>query len=153
MNNIVTFGIGGLILGGILIFVGLGEKKLADRASQAPEEIALANLIARGPDGNPNIILKDFVLCDNLVYEEKSTGGGWTKVWVPAIPSSAVAPGQRSGGRPTSVRAIIFTLNASNAMVLEQRCAVPKMRALVTNGLVSLGSEEKKHLLIAAQRT
>jgi hypothetical protein len=146
VNQLFTFGIGGLILGGILFYVGFGEKKLSDRASQAPEEISLENLIARGPSGNPNIILKDFVLCANLVYETKSSGSDWSKVWVPAVPTSALPPGQTNGGTPTSVRAIIFTLNAPNEMALNQRCAVPKMRGLVTNGLVSLGSEEKSLL-------
>jgi hypothetical protein len=146
VNHLFTFGIGGLILGGILLFVGFGEKKLSDRASATPEEISLDNLIARGPAGNTNIILKDFVLCQNFVSEEKSSGGGWSKVWVPIVPTSAVPPGQLDGGRPTSVRAIIFSINISNQMELKQRCEVPKMRALLTNGLVSLGSEEKSHL-------
>ncbi len=111
-----------------------------------PEEISLANLIARGPAGNTNIIVKDFVVCQNFVYETKSTGGSWTKVWVPVVPSSAVQPGQMNGGTPTKVQALIFSINITNQAGLEQKCRGPKLRALLTNGLVSLGSQERNLL-------
>lgn len=130
-----------VVVGGILFVVGLQERKLAATASQVPEEITLKDLIARGPNGNPNIILKDFVLCENFVY--KTRGPVWEAAWVPAIPREAMPPGQKQGGRPAAVQAIIFTINASSEQDLFQRCGQARLPALVTNGLVSLGSQEQ----------
>ena len=93
-----------------------------------PEEISLANLIARGPDGNTNIIVKDFVVCENFAYKPNTTGGRWTKVWVPIVPSSAVPPGQMNGGKPTKLQALIFSINIGNQGELQQKCSGPKLR-------------------------
>ena len=59
-------------------------KALAKRASAEPERISLSNLIGRGRDGNPNIILTNFTVVD--VVTEKTITGRWTKVWIPVVP-------------------------------------------------------------------
>jgi hypothetical protein len=128
-----------MIIGIILAVVGFQERSLAATASQAPEEISLKDLIARGPDGNPNIILTDYVLCDNFVYQERN--GSWEHAWVPAVPREQA--GQNTGGKATQVKALIFTIHARNQHDLAQRCEQPKLRALVTNRIVSLKSQER----------
>jgi hypothetical protein len=133
-----------VVAGGISFFVGLDERSLAATASKTPEEISLKDLIARGPNGNPNIILKDFALCENFVYKTGRTG--WQSAWVPAVPRDAVPPGQGKGAKQVNVQALIFTINASSEQDLFQRCDKPRLPALVTNRMVSLGSEEKKLL-------
>jgi hypothetical protein len=144
MSNRIWIGIMLLIFGGILFGVGWQERGMAANASAQPEEISLKNLIARGPDGNPNIILTDYVLCENLVYESKN--GRWTKVWIPAIPTTDLPPNATKVGRPGNIRALVFSINAGNEAEVEQRCQQPKLRALVTNKIVSLGGQEKKLL-------
>jgi hypothetical protein len=137
--------IGGVVLivfGIILAVIGFQEKNLASGASATAEEISLKDLIARGPDGNPNIILTDFVLCDNYVY--KTRNGVWENAWVPAIPRQDAI--QNRGGKPSNVKALIFTINARSQADLYQRCEQPKLRALVTNKIVSLGSQEREKL-------
>jgi hypothetical protein len=128
-----------IVIGIILAVVGLQEKNLASGASGTPEEITLKDLIARGPDGNPNIILTDFVLCDNYIF--KTRNGIWENAWVPAIPRENAI--QNRGGKPSNVKALIFTINARSQNDLYQRCEQPKLRALVTNKMVSLGSQER----------
>jgi hypothetical protein len=139
MRFLFGIGIFLIVIGVILAVVGFQERGLAATASQTPEEISLKDLIARGPDGNPNIILTDFVLCDNYVYETRN--GGWQNAWVPAVPKEN--PNQGRGGKPTSVQALIFTINARSEADLYQRCGSPKLRALVTNRIVKLGSQER----------
>jgi hypothetical protein len=136
-----------LFLGGFLVFVGIVlvvvgfmEKGMAAAASKEPEEISLKNLIARGPDGNPNIILTDFDLCDNYVYQTKN--GMWQSAWVPAVPREGLGP----VGRPAVIQALIFTINARDQNGLYQLCGQPRLRALVTNRIVSLGGEERRLL-------
>ena len=48
--------------------------------------------------------------------------------------------------QPGNIRALIFTTNSNNERDLYQRCGQPRLRALVTNKIVSLGSKEKNLL-------
>src|SRR5262245_35967076 len=100
MRNPLVIGAFLVIMGALFSFYGFKERGLAAASTKEPEEISLKNLIARGPDGNPNILLKDHVLCDNLVIQERAGSGVWTSVWVPIVPREDVAPGQVNGGRP-----------------------------------------------------
>jgi hypothetical protein len=141
MRFLFIFGIFLIVIGIIVAVVGFKERAVASQASATPEEISLKDLIARGPDGNPNIILTDYVLCDNFVYETKTQNGPWQNVWVPAVPREH--PNQQSGGKPAAVQALIFSINARNQNDMERLCNQPKLKALVTNRIVSLGSKEK----------
>jgi hypothetical protein len=149
MRNRLIYGAAALVFGIIIAVLGFKEKGLADAASQEPEEISLRDLIARGPDGNPNIILTDFVLCENLVYQ--SGTGGWQKVWVPIVPREN--PQQVSGGHPGVVQALIFTTNARNDADLIQQCNQPRLKALVTNRIASLSGQERTLLERSHSRT
>jgi hypothetical protein len=148
------------VFGAMSIGWGVYEAMLASGASAKPEEIALKDLIARGPDKNNNIILKDFQLSDNFVheYDEKlGPNSSWTKVWIPAyVPGGAPPAQQRPGAFPFNpqpqpqpagpIQAIIYSTHVHNEADIQTRCAVPRLRAMVTNRIQSLGSEEKKLL-------
>jgi hypothetical protein len=147
------------VFGVIAIVYGVYEWRLASGASARPEEISLRDLVARGPDSNPNIILKDFALSDDFVheYDEKlGPNSSWTKVWIPAYVPGAAPPAQRPGGFPFNpqpqqqpagpIQAIILSTHVHNEADIQTRCAVPKLRAMVTNRIQSLGSEEKRLL-------
>ena len=61
---------------------GAEDYRMSMRSSQEPEEISLRALLERGPEGNPNIVLKDFSLFEEFVSQKKRFAGRWTKVWV-----------------------------------------------------------------------
>ncbi|MBV9123450.1 MAG: hypothetical protein JO112_08845, partial [Planctomycetes bacterium] len=85
-----------LVVFGVMSVVGgFKERGVAEASSKEPEEISLKDLIARGPEGNPNIILKDFVLRKNYVYQTRN--GSWDGAWVPVAPRSAAGPNQAGG--------------------------------------------------------
>jgi hypothetical protein len=127
-----------------LAALGFSNARLAKEASSEPEEISLKDLIARGPDGNPNIILTDFVLCETFVV--KSEGSRWTGAWVPVVPRVPGEPEGRRAGVPVYVQAVIFTSKARDESELYARCGQAKLRAMVTNRIVSLGDQEAKLL-------
>ena len=136
-------GLGLLVAGGICLFIGFMEAHLRGESSATPEEISLKALLARGGSGNRNIILKDYQLCENYVYEEKNNA--WTGAWVPVVPSDEVA---RAGQpfRPTNVRALIYSGHVRSGRDVETLLGQPRLKALVTTGIMSLGSEEKNLL-------
>jgi hypothetical protein len=131
------------------------EWRLGRGASATPERISLKQLLARGPEGNPNIILTDFELGDNFVYETKNNR--WTGVYVPAVPTgdpnAGAGPGRQGEpnagagpGRPTRINAVIFSLNVHNEAEIKTILGRRELPALVTNRIRSLGSEEKRLL-------
>ncbi len=140
MRNLMWIGLICIVAGPAIAYLGWNEKKVADSSTQSPEEISLKDLIARGPNGNPNIILTGFEPCTNYVVTMK--GNTWNSAWVPIVVG---VPGQNAE-KTTNASALVFTLNARDEGSLYGLVGVPKLKALVTNNLMSIGSEEKKLL-------
>lgn len=112
---------------GACSFFGLQEFNLSARSSREPEEISLRELIRRGPEGNPNIILKDFTILDDFFGKKKLTGR-WTKVWVPIVPSDA---DEDLSGKPAAIRAFLFSETPGNDNEIRNRFNRPKVRGMV----------------------
>jgi hypothetical protein len=139
----IRLGIGLLVLSGVFGYYGLKEWRVSRAASSTPEEITLKALIDRGPHGNPNIILTEFFPADNMVCQERKYSKDWEQVWVPIMPLDSAFNAEKTGVRPTNVEAILVTTHARNESELRERLDQPKLPALVTNELRSLGSKEK----------
>jgi hypothetical protein len=138
--------VAGLVLtsvGVMSVVVGRKEKGLAAESSATPETITLKNLIARGADGNPNIVLTDFVPCDNYVVEEERRR--WKGAWVPVVPKDqATADGR--GGSPTAFKAVVFSNKSRNENDVRQRLLQAQLPGLVTNKIMSLDGKQKRLL-------
>jgi hypothetical protein len=131
---------------GIGLFVWGGvEMSLSRGASEKPEKISLEKLLARGAEGNPNIILTDFELGDNYVYEKDSKTSRWTGVYVPAVPADPSAP-PGAPARPGAIKAVIYSTNVHSEADVEKVLDKPELPGMVTNRIKSLGSQEKKLL-------
>ena len=139
-------GVVSLVVGlGLLVWAGM-EWKLSRASSAKPEEITLKQLLARGPDGNPNVILKDFRLADNFVYEEEGRNSkDWKKVWIPAVPAGEAPKGDEPF-KPAKVRAVVFSFGVKNEDDFKAFRQRPQFEALVTNRIMSLGTQEKQLL-------
>jgi hypothetical protein len=133
-----------LVAVGLVVFsLGSDEKRLADTAAAQPQEMTLRQLIDRGPEGNPHIILSDFEFAENMVIEKKEKSERWTKVWVPMTPLEVNLDGPP---KPSSVRAILLSKNVTNNEGLAALEAKPKLNGLVTNLIDKLGYKEKQLL-------
>jgi hypothetical protein len=140
----------GLIMaigGGVLGYFGLQEYRLASSASATPEEITLKNLIARGPEGNPHVRVKEFLPCQNFIYESTDNSTVWNKVWIPVIVldlSNPVLGGEQL--KPNKVQALIKSSRIKTEREIETVMKPEGVQATVTNKIESLGSEEQKKL-------
>jgi hypothetical protein len=129
------------VIGCALMFVGGVEWRLGRGASSTPERISLAKLIARGPEGNPNIILTDFQLSDgDYVIQKKN--GAWEGVYVPVVPAGQPQPGGAPGRPGAPIKAVIFSLNVHSEAEVNTVLGKRELPALVTNRTRSLGSDE-----------
>ncbi len=133
-----------VVIGIGLIVWGVMEWRLGRGASAKPERISLKQLIARGPEGNPNIILTDFELGLNYVCETKN--GSWTGVYVPAFPTGELKAGAGPGQPAAAIKAVIFSLNVHSEPEIDSVLGKRELPALVTNRIRSLGSEEESLL-------
>jgi hypothetical protein len=143
----IRVGIGLLVACGVLGYLSVKEWRLSRSSSATPEEITLKALVARGPHGNPNIILTEYFPCPNFVCQEGKYGKDWTTVWVPVLPlDQAVVQLPQGPNTISNFQAIIISTNAKNEAEMTARLVQPKLRSMVMNELRSLGSEEKKLL-------
>ncbi|HWG46827.1 MAG TPA: hypothetical protein VN688_28955 [Gemmataceae bacterium] len=121
----------------LMIFTGMGALacatfgidgyRTAERSSHEPEEISLRDLIKRGPEGNPNIILTDFSIFEDYVYQKKRLSGKWTKVWVPIIPTDEETAGVDS----PAIRAFLFSEDIGSDREVRMRFGRPRLRGMV----------------------
>jgi hypothetical protein len=136
-----------IVLGCALGFYTYQEGGLAVNASTQAETIALKDLIARGPNGNPHIVLTNFELDENIVCSTKDNSTTWEEVWVPLHPEDD--DGQAPGKAPkaVAVQALLFSKHCRNADELRARCGnVEELHGMVINKIKGLGSEEQKQL-------
>jgi hypothetical protein len=135
-----------MIGGGFLMYFAYQEWRVGSAAASAPEDIKLADLIARGRTGNPYVRVSDFVTGNNYIYQEGQYGGSWDMVLVPAAP---IAPGAAADLPEVDIKipqVIIKSKHVHSESELSALFQKPALDGLVTNTIESLGSEEKNHL-------
>jgi hypothetical protein len=139
------------VIGVPLLLSGFKEKKLSDASSTAPETMSLEKLVQRGPEGNPNINLTGFLLCNNFVYvypkNDLLNQRTWNGVWVPIIVRPAdVRPGTIAHLQGAGVQALIYSKNVRTKEGLIPHLGVEQLSGMVINSIETL-STDKKQLL------
>ena len=78
----------------VLLAAGIALFLFAQRASavrshsqREPQRLTLQQLIDRGPGDNLHILLTDFLMLPDYIYETKL--GQWSGAWVPVVPPGA----------------------------------------------------------------
>lgn len=135
-----------MIGGGFLIYFAYQEWRAGSRAASDPEEVKLADLIARGPTGNPHVRVSDFDAGNNYVYQEGEYGGRWESVLVPAAPITPGAAENKPDAEVKNPQMIIKSKHVHSESELEQLLQKPAVEGLLINSIESLGSDEKNQL-------
>jgi hypothetical protein len=114
MNRTVQFELLCYAIGLLVACVGLlgtfhRERQGRAEASDEPEEILLADLIARGGNGNAHLWIKDVVPCKDLCsIERDDQGETWAAVYVPAIPGTLPLFNQPLPPRPARIDVLLL---------------------------------------------
>jgi hypothetical protein len=138
------FGLILIVVGGVLGWLGIKEWRLSSGASDKPKQVTLKDLIAQGPGDNAHIVLMDFVLCENLVYQSNKNSTTWSKAWIPIVPKPS--GGEQVISKPTSFHAILYCPNVKNQVDAASLANRPTLKGMVINDIESLGAEETKLL-------
>lgn len=85
-RQILRYAIGLLIASGAIFLYAYREWRGNRGATANAEAISLEQLIARGPEGNPHLLLRDYTPCGNYTAMPNKSGDGWGWVYVPLIP-------------------------------------------------------------------
>ncbi len=130
-----------LVFGLSLILVGgVQEIALWRVASRTPKEISCRELASAGPGDNANLLLRDFVLCQNaFVYEER--GGRWTVAWVPALPRG-VQLGADGRPRDRDIGVLVKMPRARSMADVVRAAESVRLQGMVTNAIERLGVDE-----------
>src|SRR5919197_2943320 len=134
---LLALGIGLPLFGSIFVWKGLEQRGVARASSQTPETISLSHLIARGPEGNANIILTDFVAIKPHVVQ-RGKRGVYSGTWIPIVPKDAAPPD--GGVPPTGVKAFVYSDKVRNPEGAYQRLSNPELPGLVTNKIMTPNS-------------
>ena len=148
-----------LVGGGVLVFFGIQEMRLAKATKPEPQSITAADLIASGPGDNAHVVMKDFLMCDfAYVYQAKKGGGPWKNVWVPVVPVGGdyhkkilgmVKPDGTIDGTPPmpdNIRLIVKSSKVPNEQSVGALASQETLQGVIVNKIESLGSEQKKIL-------
>jgi hypothetical protein len=130
---------------GILVLIGgvamgywsYSEADITSRSSENPETITLQQLIARGPNGNANVVLTDFVLCANCVFLHVDQSPSWMKLWIPVVPIEEVDPQDEFPPNPAAPRVLLFSDTVRNAQELESKLNKSRLQVRVTNSVLA----------------
>ena len=138
---LLTLGIGLPILGGVFAWHGFKERDIAQASSDTPDTLPLSQLIARGPDGNANVVVTDYVaLRPHVVHRGKR--GRWSGAWVAVVPKDDAPPG---GGSPRAVQAFVFS-GARDPDAVYQRLSSPQLTGMVSNRILTPNDSETDEL-------
>ena len=145
----IRLAIGAFIVSLVMFYMAQKEWTLAAGASDQPEEMTLAALIQRGPEGNPHVTISDFDSAGEFVYAQKR--GTWTKVWIPIaplikleLPPEGKLP--KLPAKPTAVQALIYSTRVNNEKEADKVALQEKIQGMVINLIESLGYKEKELL-------
>jgi hypothetical protein len=144
-----------VIVGGlVMIYKGYQEWRLSGAASDTPQEMTCAELAAYGPGDNANIVLTDYVIAPNFIYQEKN--GVWQTVWCPVVSTDSpyvqeAIEIESAGGNapppPVDQVKVIFksgkVRRESQLDALQQR----SIQGLVVNQIDSIDGKAKNVLL------
>ncbi len=98
---------------------------LSARSSNEPEEISVRDLIRRGPDGNPNVILKGFLNLRRLcLLKQKLISRRWTKVWVPIVPND---DDETNANQESAIYVFLYSEDIANDREARQRFGKPRL--------------------------
>jgi hypothetical protein len=144
LRFLLAIGIGLPIFGGLAAWYGFKEKDIAQASSQTPETISLSKLIARGPEGNANIILTDYTAIRPHVVQ-RGRRGRYSGSWVPIVPKDAAGPGGE-GATPKGVKAFVFSDKGRDPEAVYQRLSNPQLAGMVTNKIMTPNSGAEDEL-------
>lgn len=147
-------------IGAILVMIGLlvrgvslSDRKQIDAFGETPERITLQALIERGPRGPKNVIITDFVPCENYVivkrvptqYGQPVSDGVVERCYVPLAPRTA-GPGGFVDARPLRVHVVVHCPLGDDSADTIQRCSGPELRGLVEGTVTDLSPGTKRLL-------
>ena len=143
---ILVLGVGGVVW-------GWRERQLASASSGEAHRMTCKQLGESGPGDNAHVILTDFALTHEWVYQE-GRSGGWRKVWIPAVPfdSPYVEQVRAAGGNvtkiavPRPVRVVVLAKDVKDEKALDALADRDEIDGMVINLIDRLGGEEKKLL-------
>jgi hypothetical protein len=125
-----------------LASTGFRQWTVYSASHAAPEDLALRELLDRGPVGSPNVILKEFVVGDNVLAQPAEPP--IKRAWVPAVPASG--PVTQRQARLEKFGVLFYSEDVRNNAEFFKLLNQQKLKGLILNQLVPLTEQDRKAL-------
>jgi hypothetical protein len=132
-----------IIVGGALLYVGSQEMRLAAAAKSTPQTLTCAELAAKGPGDNAHVILTDFQIGQNFIYQTSGrSNSAWEVVYLPAMPMPAASSTLRVTIEPEDKPSVI--IKSGNIRSQQELLTLgSRVQGVVINKIAALGQKEK----------
>ncbi len=127
---------GAVVLGGILMFFGGQEFRLAMKAKTEPKEITLAELETNGPGGDVYLTVSGVMPADDGYVAEEDRYKNMSKVWIPCASADSM---ERS-------KFLLYSTEARTEDAVFSLMVSGTHTGMIINDITGLGQEEKKLL-------
>jgi hypothetical protein len=149
-----------IVGGGVLVFLGIQEMRLAGASKSEPQSITCAQLIKNGVGDNAHVAMGDFYIPNSaFCYEGSKYGSEWKTIWIPAVPTDGEyfkrlqalhKAGKLGDGpiapQPHEIRLIIKSTKVKNEAQLNALDSQETIQGMIVNKIDSLGTKERKIL-------
>ena len=132
--NINRLNIALIVIGGMLIFFGIQEARLAAQASSEPTPILLDELLANRPE-SVYLTVSDVVSSEGGYIAEENSSGSLTRIWAPCHPPGS--PGANF---------ILYTTEPDTENEADAFLSQTTFTGMIVNDIRSLGREERNML-------
>lgn len=135
-----------------LVAYGVKERQLAAVTGDTPVRMTCKELGDAEKLPNAHVILTDFVLMPNFVYQGKESR--WTKVWAPSMPidSEYVAKVRAAGGKtdgiplPRPVKVVVTSDDVRDTKEFEALADKDELQGVVINEIEEMDGKRKELL-------
>ena len=131
--NLNRMNIGLVIVGGILIFMGFREFRLASKSGSTPKEISLAELYANGPGTDIYLTVTGVVPASDGYVANETKYGSLSEIWFACVPE----------GGATSSKFILYSTNAHTEDAATSLMDTSTHTGMLINSVKGLDSETK----------
>lgn len=127
----------GLLFGGLLVFIGWQDYRLARLGSAEPQTISGAKLTADGPGDNIHVRVRDFTFGEKYITLSRGKGkeARWHRAIIPIHPCGS-----------KEVKVVVLIYSVESAADVDKYCQRQELTGVIINEMETLSGQEQAEL-------
>lgn len=131
-----------VVVGAGFLYYSWVSHTVSEGSHAEPREVTCAELARTGPADNGHVVVTDFDVSDDFIYQAKTGSSHWEWVWLPVVPAGTLA-----GGRARDFSVVIKTARVNNEAELQAFIhGERRVQGLIVNAVTPLRGDERRLL-------